>query len=614
MTTIDQVKERLDIVTVVSQYVSLQKAGRNQRALCPFHQERTASFYVFPETQTWRCFGACATGGDVITFVQRMEQLDFSGALRVLAQQAGVDLPQRAAPALHQGLYAANQEAAQFYHQRLLSPQGQGAGRYLEGRGLSPEVIKEFLLGYSPPESDALKRHLIPLGYRESELLTAGLLRGEPGETRDAFRGRLMFPILDIEGRVVGFGAREMDGSTPKYLNTARTPIFDKGAILYGLDRAVGAIRHRGVGVIVEGYMDVIAAHQHGFTNVVASMGTALTQEQQTTLQRFSATFVLALDPDAAGQAATLQRLEEAAHSFQQVRRSAAATSARAGSIFAPPVQRFSLRVALLPADKDPDQVVRQAPQEWEQLVNQALPLLDYLFQALASRFDTATPEGKAQAAERLVPLVYSHVGNFLEQDRYFQRLADLLGVSRQVLAASVGGAVAQGRRRPPESRRPAAVSPFAEAQGDPVEEYCLALLLQHPELKGTAQEMLPEHFARGENRELFTRWMQIATIGEVEKAIDPLLGEYLTTLRARPLPPLDGQEQQRALQGAFRRLRERRLREAKLQESQLLGDVEELEEQALRINEELRDLFSQQKQRSRRHGDEGAPPSRPPG
>ena len=601
MTTIAEVKERLDIADVVSRYVPLQRAGRNLRALCPFHQERTPSFYVFPETKTWRCFGACATGGDVISFVQRREDLDFTGALHLLAEQAGVALPQRATPSHHERLYAANQEAAQFYHQRLLSPEGEEAHRYLEGRGLSQEIIETFLLGYSPSDPRALTRHLTELGYTEEELTTAGLLRGEAGGRYDQFRNRVIYPIRDQQGRGIGFGARELDGATPKYLNTPRTPIFDKGATLYGLDRATEAIRRLGVGVIVEGYMDVIAAHQHGFTNVVASMGTALTQGQLASLQRFSATFVLALDPDTAGQAATLQRLEEATSSFQEARGTAAVRSARGGHIFTTPVQHFSLQVAHLPEGRDPDQVIRQDPPEWERLVGQALPLLDYLLEVMAARYDMTTPEGKAQAAERLVPLVYSHVTNFVEQDQYFQRLADLLGVSRQVLQASVGGLGVQRPRRSSQAQRQATVSPFAQTQGDPVEEYCLSLLLQYPELRHVAQDMSPDDFRRGENREVFTQWMRYGTIEEAEKVLASLLAEYLASLLSRDLPPLDTQERERALRGVFRRLQERRLKEAKLQESQVLGEQEEatdeeLEEQALRTNEALRALFLQQR------------------
>ncbi len=601
MTTVDQVKERLDIVEVVSRYVPLQKAGRNFRALCPFHQERTPSFYVFPQTQTWRCFGACATGGDVFTFVQRKEGLEFPEALRLLAQQAGVALPQRTEAAPSQRLYAANQEAALFYNRLLLASQGQEARRYLEGRGLSPEAMQSFLVGYSPSEPFALQKHLRGLGYSVEEMEAVGLLRGEGGQRHDQFRHRIMYPIRDSEGRVVGFGARQLDATPPKYLNSPRTPLFDKGSLLYGLDRAAEAIRRQGVGVIVEGYMDVIACHQAGFTNVVASMGTALTRDQMAALRRFGATFVLALDPDAAGQTATLQRLEEAVRSFQEARQGAGARSARAGEIFAQPRQEFGLRVALLPPGQDPDEVVRQDPTEWERRVGQAVPLMDYLLRAVAATYDLASPQGKAQAAERLVPLIYSHVGDFVEQDRYFQRVADLLGVSRQVLEASVGQAT-RGMRPGASSRpaRQAAVSPFARAQGDPLEVYCLALLLKYPDLKEVAQDVSPDLFVRPEHRELFRQWMQHDTIEMLEKSLDPLLLSHLKTLLERPLLSLDSQEREAAVREVSRRLRERNLRQAKLQEGQALGSVEAeeegWEERVLKANEELKKLLMRQR------------------
>ena len=600
MTTVDQVKQKLDIVEVVSRYVPLQKSGRNHRALCPFHQERTPSFYVFPQTQTWRCFGACATGGDVFAFVQRKEGLEFPEALRRLAQEAGVALPQRAGPSPHLRLYSANLEAARFYQERLLSPEGEGAHRYLEGRGVSLEAIQAFLLGYSPADPYALKRHLKGLGYTEEELEAAGLIRGDGREKHDQFRNRIMYPIRDLEGRVTGFGARQLDATPPKYLNTPRTPVFDKGGTLYGLNQAIEAIRRQGVGVIVEGYMDAIAAHQRGFTNVVASMGTALTREQMASLRRFAAVFVLALDPDAAGQAATLQRLEEAARSFQEVRRATGARSARAGDIFAQPAQQFSLRVALLPQGRDPDQVVRQDPQEWERLVSGAVPLLEYLLNVMVTQYDLTSPEGKAQAAERLVPLVYSHVENFVEQDRYFQRVADLLGVSRQVLEASIGAVRGQSRRPADTPQRRTAVSPFTLAQGDPLEEYALALLLQHPELRAVASGVSPDLFARPDNRELCKRWAECATIEELERDLDPLLASHLTTLLTKPLHFLEIPEREQAVRQVFRRLQERRLREVKLQESQALageeGVEEGWEEQTLKTNEELLRLFRQQR------------------
>ncbi|MGC8826016.1 MAG: DNA primase, partial [Anaerolineae bacterium] len=281
MTVVDQIKDRLDIVDVVSAYVPLKKSGRTYKGLCPFHAEKTPSFVVFPETGTWHCFGACGTGGDIFTFIMRIEKVDFGEALRILAEKAGVLLEERrpqekARQDLLERLRGANAAAAAFFHQLLLhSPQAGFARRYLAGRYLTQETIESFELGYAPNDWEALSRHLTAQGYTTAELLEAGLIIArEEGGHHDRFRNRLMIPIRDLRGRVIGFGARALDDTPPKYLNSPQTPIFDKGAVLFGLDRAAKTIRARSEAIIVEGYMDVMMAHQHGVTNVVAAMGT----------------------------------------------------------------------------------------------------------------------------------------------------------------------------------------------------------------------------------------------------------------------------------------------------------------------------------------------------
>ena len=308
MTLVDDIRARLDIVDVVSGYIALQKAGRSFKAPCPFHTERTPSFIVNPERQSWHCFGACSTGGDAFSFVMRHQNIEFSEALRMLAQKAGVELSQagRQNSDRRDKLHAANRLAATWYQERLRSPEGKAALDYLRERGVSPEMIDAFQLGYSPDSWDALKTYLTRMGAPESDAVEAGLLyrRDDDGRTWDFFRDRLMFPIHDRQGNVIGFGGRQLSepapdapGYNPKYINTSATPIFDKRSSLYGVHRAHSAIRESNTGIIVEGYMDVIAAHQHGYTNVVASMGTALTENQVSQLKSLATNFVLALDP-----------------------------------------------------------------------------------------------------------------------------------------------------------------------------------------------------------------------------------------------------------------------------------------------------------------------------
>jgi DNA primase len=288
MSTTDDIKQRLDIVDVVSLYVKLTKSGRNYKAACPFHSEKTASFFVFPEKQSWHCFGACATGGDIFTFVMKKEGIDFGQALRLLAEKANITLTYKTGQATAEdaarqnNLFKLNEVTAEYYHYLLLHDEEAAAAmKYAAGRGLSPAIMDSFQLGFSPNKWDGLLTYLAKAGYREDEMLAVGLIvQRETGGFYDRFRNRLMFPIRDAKSRVVGFGGRALDDSLPKYLNSPQSLLFDKSSIIYGIERARGAIGQNDCVVITEGYMDTLAAHQFGFENTVASMGTALTEKQ----------------------------------------------------------------------------------------------------------------------------------------------------------------------------------------------------------------------------------------------------------------------------------------------------------------------------------------------
>ena len=307
MAVTDDIKARVDLVDLVSQYVpELKKSGRNFTARCPFHQERTASFVVFPDRQTWRCFGACAVGGDVFSFVMKADNIDFRQAMRSLAERAGVPMPEaRRADAPRNPIYDVNDAALRFFRDELTADRGALARTYAEGRGLGERAIVTFGIGYAPAAGDELLKRLGALGFGEELLLAAGVVtHGQNGQVRDMLRGRLVFTLRNVDGDVVGFAGRSLDGTDPKYINTPQTAVFDKGGMLYGFDRAKDAIAREGVVVIVEGYLDVIAAHEHGYENVVASMGTALTEDQIALVRARAKRIVLALDADAAGQEA----------------------------------------------------------------------------------------------------------------------------------------------------------------------------------------------------------------------------------------------------------------------------------------------------------------------
>ena len=585
MSTAEDIKARLDILDLVSQYVPLQQSGASYRARCPFHTEKTPSFFVFPNRQSWRCFGACATGGDVFSFFMRMESVDFSQALRQLAQRTGVDLSARPSSQRNDPLYRINEAASQFFSRRLASSEGRVALDYLKERGLTQETIDLFQLGLSPGDGHSLKRHLLSLDHSEDQLVLAGLMsQTREGGHQDLFRRRLIFPIWDLQGRLVGFGGRALDNSSPKYLNSRQGPVFDKGRTLYAYHLAQQSIKEMGA-VVVEGYMDAIVAHQEGFPNVVASMGTSLTRHQAALLRK-AQEVVLALDPDTAGQEATRRSLESSWQVLQQV----VVSQSREATLYERPAGP-NLKVASLPQGMDPDEIILEDPARWERLTREAAPLMEFLFKALSVRFDLSTAQGKKQAAEMLFPLVAATPDTF-EQDRHFQDLAQLLGVSEATLEASVG-------RRPPRKGPStprgdtAASTPFQSLEHDPLEEHCLALVLQNSRLASMASALRPEHFQRIENREVFTNWLK----GSKIELLDQEISAHFAYLTGKTLLPSDLREKDADLAHCMRRLEERRLRRLKEEEGLCLAhmDLQEINQhqrEILDINSKMEALF----------------------
>ncbi len=596
MTVIDDIKSRLDITEMVSRYVTLQRSGSNQKANCPFHQERTPSFYVFPDRQTWRCFGACATGGDVFTFVMKAENLEFRETLERLAQQTGVSLPRRQERVEQQTATDVNEAANQFFQRLLASEQGAAARAYLERRGVSKEAVANFELGLSPPDGRSLGDHLRQHGFPSQALEQAGLVRTtDNGRQRDFFRGRLMFPIRNGQGELGGFGARALDNSQPKYLNTSRSPVFDKGRILYAMHRAKDTARKQGI-VIVEGYMDTIAAHEAGFTNVVASMGTALTEHQVGEVQRISRDVTMALDADAAGQQATLRSLE----SSWKVIQSQVAGRTRGTTLFQRP-EMAGLKIAVMPEGEDPDDLIRRSPDEWRDLIESGTPLVEYLIDALAKQYDVYTPQGKTQLVEAVLPSVYAVATGF-EQDQYFQMLADKLGVTREALLSNIDRpAVPRRPTRQPRARQNPAAHEFSNVDGDPLDEFCLSLLLRHPELETEVVELRPEYFHRPENREIYSQWLSARTRGDVQPvesirgSIGEELQEYLEKLVGKEHPEIELLSRPKAIRDCVTNMRDRYLRDLKREEETRFTDTEtDLEEDTfsgvLEVNQRIKE------------------------
>ncbi len=487
MGVVDEIKERLDIVEMIQSYVPLKKAGRNYQGLCPFHAEKTPSFVVFPETGTWHCFGACGTGGDILTFVMKRENLSFGEALQMLARRAGIELEPRSPQATEAEqrldlLREINQAAATYFHHLLLeSDEAARARSYLARRGLEAATLERFQLGYSLDQWDGLLRYLANKPYAAADLVEAGLVveREDGSGHYDRFRGRIMFPIRDLQGRTIGFGARAMADAQPKYMNSPQTPLFDKSGVLYGLDQARAGIRTAGQAVIVEGYMDVLMAHQFGVNNVVAQMGTALTEEQLKLLKRHTRRFVLALDSDAAGDQATLRGLDVAR---QVMDRDVVPVITPRGLIRYEERLAADIRIVSLPPGLDPDEVIRDNPARWAELVAKASPVMDYYFQALTAGLDLGTARGKAEAVHLLGPLV-AEVGDRVQRMHYLQMLSRMVQVDektlwQQIRQATAGVRPATGRPAPAPDRAAEAVKVSLD-----LEAHCLSYALCYPAL-----------------------------------------------------------------------------------------------------------------------------------
>jgi DNA primase len=608
----DEIKQRVDIVDIVSNYVpGLKKAGRNFKALCPFHPEKVPSFYVFPERQSWHCFGACGTGGDVFSFVMRKEGVDFGEALRILAQKAGVSLTTKQdeeSKGEAERLKEMNEAAAEYYHYLLLrSSAGEVARSYLAQRGISDKTIEEFQLGFSPDSWEALREQLIRRGYQEEELVSAGLLvEKEQGGTYDRFRNRLMFPIRDIAGRVPGFGARALDDSLPKYLNSPQTIIFDKSSSLYGIEKAKSAIRKQNLAVVVEGYMDVIVAHQYGFNNVVASLGTALTERQVGIIKKLTKTLTLALDADAAGEMATLRGIEVASHTFDQ---KVVPLLTSAGLVKYENSLDAEIRVMVLPPGKDPDDIIRESPEEWERLLEKALPVVDYTFDLIVSKLDLTKLKDKSLAVDQLLPLI-AGIKHPVRQAHYLQKLARLVAIDEQNLASALSRLKRPAKLKGQgEIVQPSTLIPLLSSN-DPLAEYCLSLLVHYPQLRSHATELSADLFPHSENREIFLAWRSAADLDSMRQELDATLQEHLDALLTKALPPLNEEEQEHALRECLYRLQERWLRDLKAKEEWLISDVqsegsaaelEEIQQMALKLNTQLREVFLQRKSKPKR-------------
>jgi DNA primase len=471
---IDTIKAKIDVVEEIGLVIALQKSGRSFKGLCPFHNERTPSFHVFAESQNWHCFG-CNEGGDVFTFVQKQQGLEFRDALAYLAEKAGVSIEDsstrspeeaREASAIKERLRKLNEDALLWFHQMLLRSKDAAEARaYIQSRGISSDSVIAFGLGYAPNQGNALSSFLLGRGYTEHELVNGGLARtregagntggvgsvegiGEvSGGVYDYFRQRIIFPIRDTRGRVIGFGGRALGDGQPKYLNSPQTVLFEKNSVLYALDQAKDAIKLAKQAIIVEGYVDAIIAHQYGTRQTVACIGSAITEKHIQQLKKLTKQVTLALDPDAAGATATEHGIQEALKAFDRnvvpvplaadghrtgTRREGKHNEPR-GMIRLEEQVDAEINVLQLPPGQDPDEVIRQDFSLWSYAVAHPIALVDYYFVSKTANLDLRQPGGKTEAARRLLPVI-AVISDRVKRDAYMRKLATMIAVDERSL------------------------------------------------------------------------------------------------------------------------------------------------------------------------------------
>lgn len=431
-TVIEDLKFRCDIVDVVSSYVTLKRAGSNYSGLCPFHSEKTPSFVVFPSTQSFHCFG-CGAGGDVITFVMRAENIDYSSALEFLANRCGITLPDDRRDPGDRGvsrkrIFDMNRDAAQFFRAMLFDDAiGAEARKYLVGRGLSQPIIKRFGLGYSPNNFGALRDHLASKGYTEEEMIT-GFLCGKSqktGRAFDYFRDRVIFPIIDVSGNVIAFGGRAMGDVKPKYLNTSDTPGFKKSRNLFALNYAKSHCEESMI--LCEGYMDVIALHGAGFENAVATLGTAITAEQARMFAKYTKKVYISYDSDAAGQRAA----DKAFRMLSEV--------------------GVETKIISMTGAKDPDEYIKKFGKvAFSRLLEGSKTQFEFEFDRILAQYDVTTTDGKIKASAACCK-VLSEVRSHVERDLYIARVVEKLGLSAESIKADVASLI---RRRTAEQKK----------------------------------------------------------------------------------------------------------------------------------------------------------------
>ena len=566
---LQELKMKTDIEDVISTYVTLKRRGATLVGLCPFHNEKTPSFTVYPATQSFYCFG-CGAGGDASTFLKKIENLDYLDAVKTLAQRAGLQMPQEgfddSLSKRRRRILEMNREAARFYHSVLLSPEGKVGYDYYIGRALSAATINHFGLGFAPNQWDALLKHMRAKGYQPAELVDAGLARKGQKGYYDNFRNRVMTPIIDVRGNVIAFGGRVLDDSKPKYINTGDTLVYKKTNELFALNFAKDS--KEDALILCEGYMDVIAMHQAGFTNAVAGCGTALTTEQVRLISRYAKEVILTYDADEAGQKA----LQKAMALFDQT--------------------DVKVRIPALVGGKDPDEIIRTYGRDkFKGMLEGASNETEFRLLALRRQYNLATTQGKIDFIGGALQILATLPP--VEQDLYVSRLSEELGVERQNMKVQLQDLVArQGNRREKrefnrivqENMRKAAretMATDASLRKLRAEDRLISLLLRYPDCSRLCKDFDPQWLTPGFAQRVFTLILQRLENGDGTELMD--LRDRLTDDEMGRLSGIiaRGGESADAKQEFFDCLQTIRAEQQKKQES-----AAELDDQA------FRDLF----------------------
>lgn len=506
---LQELKMKTDIEDVISTYVTLKRRGATLVGLCPFHNEKTPSFTVYPATQSFYCFG-CGAGGDAITFLKKIENLDYLDAVKTLAQRAGLQMPQEgfddSLSKRRRRILEMNREAARFYHSVLLSPEGKVGYDYYIGRALSAATINHFGLGFAPNQWDALLKHMRTKGYQPAELVDAGLARKGQKGYYDNFRNRVMTPIIDVRGNVIAFGGRVLDDSKPKYINTGDTLVYKKTNELFALNFAKDS--KEDALILCEGYMDVIAMHQAGFTNAVAGCGTALTTEQVRLISRYAKEVILTYDADEAGQKA----LQKAMTLFDQT--------------------DVKVRIPALVGGKDPDEIIRTYGRDkFRGMLEGASNETEFRLLALRRQYNLATTQGKIDFIGGALQILATLPP--VEQDLYVSRLSEELGVERQNMKVQLQDLVArQGNRREKrefkrivqENMRKTAretMATDASLRKLRAEDRLISLLLRYPDCSRLCKDFDPQWLTPGFAQRVFTLILQRLENGDGTELMD---------------------------------------------------------------------------------------------